>query len=269
MGVLDDLRKQADGVKEQQLAEQQRREALDEAYRERILPRLEAAYTYLSELVQHLNVVRPDVRAGYELAGFGRLDGLRQGDYAVRADSRQNMREVALELLCRGDGPVEFEVRGKDNIERQVEQLRATGLAWTERQTRDDSHDLTHCRFIVQTAVPASFTFRADIEASAIDLLLRNFEHFGTRRIQLLPDQVSEQFLDGLGLFLLREDSAFFTQDISSQAREELQARISNEHAEREQELRLAEQRQRAERLAQQDKHARLLSALKRLARRA
>ncbi|UCE88599.1 MAG: hypothetical protein JSW10_09690 [Pseudomonadota bacterium] len=269
MGVLDDLRQQADGLKEQQLVEQEQREALEAFYRERILPQLEAAYTYLSELVQHLNVVQPDVRAAYDLTGFGRLGDLRQRDYAVRADSRQNMREVMLEFVCEGQGPVEFDVRGKENIERQVDYLRSTGLAYTQRQTRDDSHDLTDCRFIVQTTVPASFTFRADIEKSAIELALRNFEHFGTRRVQLLPDQISDRFFDGVGLYLLREDSAFFTHDISSKAREELQARIKTEQTQRERELTLAEERERAERAAKQERRPRLLGAFKKLGRRA
>ena len=62
MGVLDDLRKQSAEQRDREEAVQQREQEQQEFYQQEIRPRLEQAYTYLNELADQLNYLKPDLK---------------------------------------------------------------------------------------------------------------------------------------------------------------------------------------------------------------
>ena len=150
MGYLDELRKQAETRQAEEQVEQELREQREAFYRVEILPRLESCYSYLSQMVEHLNYVKPDIRVSYQLKGYGPLTDLNQGDYEVKVDSRRNMQQILLRYSCRGEEPVEFSVHGKKAINRYIDYLRGTGMAFQHRETMDSSHTVTDARFVVQ-----------------------------------------------------------------------------------------------------------------------
>lgn len=242
MGYLDELRKQAATRKADEQAEQEQRAQREAFYREHMLPRLEACYSYLSQMVEHLNYVNPDIRVTYELKGYGLLPELKQGDYEVTVDSRNKMQHILLHFVCRGEDAIEFSVQGKKTINRCIDYLRGTGLAFQHRESMDSSHTVTDARFIVKNEVPITITFNADIENSVIVLNMRNMDDFIKRQFQFKPDELDEAFLDKLARFIVREDPDFMRLDIPAETREILQQKLREEQARREQELAAAEQ---------------------------
>jgi hypothetical protein len=50
---------------------------------------------------------------------------------------------------------------------------------------------------------PVQITFGANHDSGRIDVLSRNLEGFGIAAFTCMPDDVTQEFLDGLGRFLL------------------------------------------------------------------
>lgn len=266
MGYLDDLKKKSETLKADEQADKERKERLEAFYEEEIIPKLEAIYTYLYEMAEHLNYVKPEVRVRYGLVGYGEMSDLLQSDYIIKTDSRKSMKNIMLSFYCVGEDDFSFTVDGKDNINREKEYLGRTSLDFTCKERRDSNHELVDASFTVKSKVPVSFEFSADIENSAIQVSIRNFEDFVANKAVLKPDAISSDFLDKLARYIVREEDGLFQADIPTDAKAILQEKLREEKKQREEELRLAEQQELEEQ--QQRKQNSMLGRLKRLGKR-
>ncbi len=266
MGYLDELRKQAETRQAEDHAEQELQAQREKFYRTEMLPRLESCYTYLSQMVDHLNYVKPDIEGRYVLKGFGELHGLKQEAYEVKVDSRQNMQQIMLRYVCRGEDNYEFGVHGKKSINRYIDYLRGTGMTFQHRETMDSTHTVTDARFFVKSEIPISVNLTADIARSLVLVGVRNVDDFVSREFQVSPADLDEEFFDKLARFIVREDMEFMRLDIPSETRQALQKKVQEEQLRREQELREAEQAAREQEQAEEQNRG-LLQSLKSLSR--
>lgn len=252
MGLLDDLRNQAEGRRQQeeeQNAEQQRRDAI---YRDEIHPRLARAYQYFHELVKHLNYVQPEILVDYPLYTHGGTVRLRQGDYAVVSDSSDQLKQVVIGFRCTLTEPVQFEVSGKDAVLGQSDRLDRYPFHYQRHDQKDTSLELEAARFTLEGPLPVKVGIEADVAQSVIRLTLRNFSDPGSSHYSLQPADLDEDFLERLGKFLLRQETVLFgSHEMPDEARQSLRRRIEEEKAQRDQELREAEETLRAEEDAQ------------------
>lgn len=239
MSLLDDLRRQTDALKAKEEGERRRREQLEKTYREELLPKMEYVYTYLYELAEHLNYIKPDITAAYHLEDHGELADLHQSSYKVVADSRRNMKRITFGFRCEAEDeePLEIIVEGKKATDRYNDYLRRTGLKYHLAQIRDELATVTHGVFTIERRVIVTLNFIANIPESCIDLSIRNFQAFDTYKRQIPPARIDEAYMEDLGRFILREQSQFLRLDISEAHRQRIQALLREENARREAEL--------------------------------
>jgi hypothetical protein len=253
MGLLDDLKNQAEGLRQQEeneAAEQARR---DKVYMEEIRPRLVKAYQYFHELVKYLNYVKPEILVDYPLYVKGNSIRLRQGDYAVVSDSSEELKRIDIILQCSFDRPAEFEIAGKDLVLSQSDRLDRYGINHKRRDRKDASLELEGARFSVEDPLPVRIVIEGDLAQSVIRLQLRNFTDPGSNHYSLKPADFDESFLDRLGKFLLRKEVMLFdSHEMSEEALQDLRHRLQEEKAQRDRELREMEEALRAEQEAQQ-----------------
>ena len=262
MGYLDELKKQAEDRRAQEEAEARRRAERERSYRAEILPRLESAFTYLSQLVEHLNYVKPEVNPEYLLQGYGPLEGLVQGDYSIKSDSRQNMKQIVVHYVCRGEGPVKFEVRERQAVQQMVDYLRSTGLPFNHREVLNNTYGVAAAQFEVKCEVPVTVALEADVDNSRVVLTLRNLDGFGVRRLHLAPAELDEPLLDRIARAIVREDLGLLRDDVPEETRRMLQQKIREEQARREAELRAAEEEAARRQAEEQRRRNRLAEAL-------
>lgn len=230
MGLLDDLRQQADSIRDSEEKLKAQQEQLEAWSRVEVIPKLTQIYSYLNELISHLGVIQPVIAVAYPLKGYGTLEKLAQGDYKLTADSRDDMSRVTLVFTCEGKGDVSFNVEGKPQVERLREHLVGCNMPFTSREYRDDRHNLISALFNVEAKVPVLFNFKLAEDKTTINLSIRNFEGLGTRTYRLQPEQIDAQLLDQMGHYLLRTDNHFVRLDITEEEREKLRQRLSGEH---------------------------------------
>lgn len=229
MGLLDDLRQQADSIRDSEANKKAQQEQLEAWSKAKVRPKLTHIYTYLNELIGHLEVVQPDTAVAYPLKGYGTLENLNQGHYKLTTDSRDEVGRVTLAFTCVGNGDVSFNVEGKPQVGRLREFLNSCKMPFTSREYRDDRHNLVSALFNVEAKVPVLFNFELADDKKTINLTIRNFEGLGTHLYRLQPEMIDEQLLDQMGRYLLRADNHFIRLDITDEDREKLRQRLTGE----------------------------------------
>ncbi|MBL0122619.1 MAG: hypothetical protein IPP88_07745 [Betaproteobacteria bacterium] len=116
MGLLDDLKKEADTLKSQE-AERTQSVKANAAAVDRALRK---TFQYMYELFKQLNVVKPACPLVYDLLTVGKIDGLIQSDYRVefRTSQRENSEHyenVAINFKRSKPGTIYGQTRSRTN----------------------------------------------------------------------------------------------------------------------------------------------------------
>ena len=138
MGLLDDLKKEADNLKDQESVRTQSLKAnaasVDRALRK--------TFQYLNELFRQLNVVKPPCTRSYDLLTVGKISGFIQVDYRIdyRTSQRDNMEHYeSLAVTFKRTKPEQLTVkRDAEQIERFRDLLWQNNLRFTSEPVRND-----------------------------------------------------------------------------------------------------------------------------------
>jgi len=218
MGLLDDLRNQADNQRENEAANAERRAKLEAYYKETMQPRMIKAFQYLTEFVNHLNYIKLETFVEYPLLPNGDLQRLQQQDYKVVIDSSKALKEIKFTMECAMDGPVEFEVFGKDAVLLQIDKIKCYSFRH-ECKTRKVNLEITSAKFILEGPLLLAVNINADVNESKIKLEIRNFNEPGYAKYVLTADEFDDSFLDRLGKFVIRQERTLFGgEEISDEA---------------------------------------------------
>ena len=257
MGLLDDLRTQTQGRREQEEADAALTAQREQYYRDEIQPRLTKAYQFFMELVEHLNYIKPDTRVNYPLLPDGMPVTLLQGDYSVVIDSSQALKRLDINFQCTLEKPIEFEIYGREAMLRHADRLDRYYIKYERKDYKDTNLDLLGAKFKVEGPLQLKIVIIADVEKGAIQLVLRNFSDPGMSRYTVQTNEFDDAFLDRLGQVMLRKLDKLFTLAIDDDAKEVIRRKLQEEQILRDQELREAEERllaEDAERLANSKK---------------
>ena len=233
MALLDDLKHQSDRRKRNELAHAEHQAALEKEYRTRLLPCMRRTFTYLSELAKHLNYLQPDVEVNFSLPGCGRIPNLRQGDYQVTADSTAEMRKMVFRFRCYGEDAARFKVSPLSVARDLSDLLVKHGIQFYSRDYRDSGRAVIGETFEIQPNIPVSVVVEADFERTLIRLSIINFEAPGTHQASYTPEEITDDFLDDLGNYLVRKNSNLTRLFLPDQVREEIRERLEEEKRER------------------------------------
>ncbi len=83
MSYLDQLKQETQAHQKQEIQAQQRQEQQRKRFQIEVKPSLEQLQTYLRELSQHLNYLKPNHLVSYQIQGVGKLEGLIQQNYRI------------------------------------------------------------------------------------------------------------------------------------------------------------------------------------------
>ena len=247
MGLLDDLRKQSSDLKKSHADDAATQAELQEIYKLKIHPAMSSIYTHINELIEHLNFVKPTITAPYTLTASSIKRNLKQHGYKIVTDSSDEMKQIILTLYCTDEENVEFEVDNKKNIEKHIEYLQRYNLQFTTQKYKDDLHEVSFAKFNLESKVKVTILIEGDIQNSCIHLKFNNFQDLGLLKREIKAEQVTEDFLDEMGKYLIRESYNFMKLDLPEQDRKRLQQKIRKEQMRQKLEMLEAEKREKAE----------------------
>lgn len=226
MGILDDLKNQSDIQKAGEASEAQRQADLLKFYQENLHPKMLRIYTFLNEFTEHLNYIKTETEISYPVQPDGGLQEFKQSDYKVTIDSANEVKEINLRFYCKLDEPLVVEMENAERIQRYVDVLHSYRVDFDRTDSKDNNYDLISSIIKVNGPVPVNVILQGDVETSSIHLILSNFEKPGFSKHTYKERHITEEFIDGLGKFILRQNPQFLKLDIEDEHKEKIRQNI-------------------------------------------
>ena len=119
MGVLDELKKEAEKAKAREEEEKSTTQVRRDEIRRELMPRMKAVHKYFREFTDHLNIVAPKAKIDYELEGLGTLKSMTQSDFKLAVENPEIVKETGevdkftFHFTYSRDGQHEFKVAGQ------------------------------------------------------------------------------------------------------------------------------------------------------------
>jgi hypothetical protein len=207
--LLDQLRHQTESLQTQLNAERQqlsRVEAeMDAALRQ--------VFSYLHELAQQLNVLKPPISRAYPVSDSLELSDLvwHHGfsDYRTRPESAGALIEfVSLNYRLCGEKSLEIE-RDGTVAESFRKLLFDRNLTVETEEFRNERRYLERARFTIAPEIRVNIRWEADPATGKLLILTRNLERLGSARYQLPTESLNQVLLDEFGRLILNQPQQF------------------------------------------------------------
>lgn len=237
MGILDDLKNQSEVQKAGEAAEAQRQADLLKFYQENLHPKMLQIYTFLNEFVEHLNYIKTETDVSYPVKPDGSIQTFKQSDYKVTIDSANEVKEINLRFYCKLAEPLVFELENSERIQRYIDVLHSYNIDFDRTDNKDSNHELISAKIKVNGPVPINVILQGDVDTSSIHLILKNFEKPGFTKHSYKERHITEEFIDGLGKFILRQNPRFLKLDIADDHKESIRQSIQADLKKRQQEI--------------------------------
>ena len=232
MGILDQLRKEADQKKSSEQNEIDQKQIQERRYKAEILPKMQEIFKYMQELVKYLNYLDVPVQVEDYSSRYPKLGTLMQKDYRVSTDGFggladiEKIRHINITFFCEGEGVLEYVVRSKVDIEHEIAFLHSKRLSSsTQRVPGHKQHDAL--KFLMLRKIPVRLRFEVDYENSLIKVTINNYSHFSVYTESWEANEIDHDFLDMVTRYLLRKDSAFIKPEITDNDREALKKKLA------------------------------------------
>jgi hypothetical protein len=175
---------------------------------------LRRAYEYFKELIEQLNVVKPDFPRQYGIAGvaeFGNFSwggGSADGFNARETKTRSNcMERVSVNFVLSGGEPIQLdrEYPASDKLKRLFSDYK---IEFTTNDVYNARGSLDRVKFEVPRTVEASVQFTAKFDSGKILLTANNIGGFGAMQQMVAPEAITEASLNEFSGFILGETKA-------------------------------------------------------------
>jgi hypothetical protein len=247
MGLLDDLKQQA---QQQHSTGSEGGANGDDFFRDQIKPRMVASFKYLSDLVTTLNSMSLETRVDYPFKPDGQPLTLRQQDYKIYSDDIPEPRQITFTCYCSLLAPTAYEIQGRGAEIAQSALLDRYHFKYDKQMQRDSRQQEIGAKFRLQGPLVVKLRLQFDESRGVIKLLVSNLSGPGTSQHNLKPEQLDDAFLDRLGNFILRKESALFKEEVSDDVKAMLRKKLQEEQQLREAELQQAEEIRKAQEAA-------------------
>lgn len=228
MGLLDELKKEADIRKKADASRAKDSEVRAARARATALPKLARIHRYLLEFVEHLQILKNEISVTLPIPGLGDVAGFKQGGYGLHAEGKPP-EIVSLRCVLRLKRSVNYKVKGAGPPGPWFENLRRQGLQPQAIKVLENSRPSERTIITLTGALPASLQFGLELEAEALQLVVRNFDGLGERRHVIKPADVTDRWLEELARYVLRRDNRFLVQELSPELRAYFRRRLEQE----------------------------------------
>lgn len=206
---LDDLRQQA-ALRQQELhSAQTERSSISEAIDEK----LKKAFFFLHDMVQQLNIVKPEIPRTYPLLENYLLDNLawQEGfaDYRTQSQSSGALVELVTFSYQIATGRTIKVERDGPLVDRFRALLFDYGLQFSCQEFRNERRYVERAEFEIQSQLSISARWRADYDKGKIILETRNLERLGSIPYQIRPELIDQELLDAFGHLVLGQPNRF------------------------------------------------------------
>ncbi len=229
MGILDDLKQEAERVRRVQ--EQGHKSAQGRSDLEGLRDRMVRIHHYLSELVDHLNVVGWKVVTDYAIPGIGDVE-FHQGNYRIYIDDLKDPKRISLRFECAVPEIQRYSVTPRPTEMEFRKFLKSQQTAFSEWPIRAGT-EVEGASFQCRLRVLVSLLFEACPEDLSVNLATHNFDGLLDVKLKFHYERIDDDWLDQLGHYVLRKDRRLTRLDISEDVRRQIRQRLEEDNRRR------------------------------------
>lgn len=212
MSFLDQLKQQAQEVKIQESATEQKKKEISARFEKLTKPKLRQIHSYLYEMVEQLKLIQPNPPVHYSIPVLGEYKDLKQDEYILGGFNEQNVT-FFLRISCHSRRKNVFEIRDIHEVDKMRDYLWAHNIRFKWLQDNDKQQKFLRALFNLEGEIFIEFTFRAEPETANIHLNVRNFEEFGKVDYLISPQDIDSKFLDKLAMYITRHSEENILQE--------------------------------------------------------
>jgi hypothetical protein len=204
MGLLDDLKRQADMVRTHDSLQrsnlQDNARVVDEA--------MHRTFLYLLELFKQLEVLKPANPTTYEIEGVGTLKDLKYVSGFVDPRKRKFAdRDIYdyMDFYVKWAAPSNLVVERDmpHTIKKVRDMLWHSNIKFTEVETKTEFGSVGKCKFTIPVALTVNFTLKADIEGRRLLFYGKNALRLAADDFAVPADELTDELLEELAKLLI------------------------------------------------------------------
>lgn len=211
MGLLDDLKKQAETVRTQQVSQTAMREEMLVLVEEK----MKHSFQYLSELLSHLVVLKPVNPVRFAVPGVIELKDLAFGESFI--DSRKSRQANAdvfdvIQLYLKWGSPASKVTIDRDmpaTAQKVRDALFMVGIKFSEDEVKNARGNIAGWRFGVEQALVTDVSIKPDREQGRLLIRAKNLTRLGIDDFSVPVVEMTEAALEEFAKTLLGHPSNF------------------------------------------------------------
>jgi hypothetical protein len=210
MGLLDDLKRQADMVRTHDSLQrsnlQENSRVVDQA--------MHKTFLYLLELFKQLEVIKPANPVVYQIESVGSIKDLKYaGGFVDPRKKKFAERDVYdyMDFYVKWVAPTSMVIERDmpHTIKKVRDMLWMFNIKFTEVETKTSFGSLSKVQFTIPAAVTVNFTLKADIEGRRLLFYGKNALQLGIDDFALPADDLNDAVLEELAKMLIGQRNDF------------------------------------------------------------
>ena len=208
MGLLDDLKKQADLVKTQQILQQN----LQGDKVKLVEDKMKQTFQYVHELLKQLGIVKPTSPLVYSIPGVADFKSLTFAESFIdyrkkRISDKEYFDTVHFFIKWAGPETVTIEKDMPPAMQRIREQLWLSKVKFIEEEKKNSKGFVVGAKFIVPASVLTDVIIKADHEQGKLHFQTTHMFGLGVEYLSVPAPEISDSMLDDLAKALIGQPS--------------------------------------------------------------
>lgn len=208
MGLLDDLKKQADLVKSQQLSQQSIREESIKL----VEAKMHQTFLYLNDLLKQLAVLKPTNPTVYTIPSVGDFQNLGFAESFInyrkkKIGDRDYYDYITMYIKWTSPLSLTVERDMPAAIQKVTDALWSFGLKFTEEKIKKPGGGFEKMKFTVPSNVTCDITISADHDNARLVVKGKHFFRLGADELRIPAGDVDESLLEEFAKMLIGQPS--------------------------------------------------------------
>ena len=209
MGLLDDLKKQADMVKSQQLSHLS---ILQESIK-LVEAKMHQTFLYLNDLLKQLVVLKPTNPTVYSIPGVGDLQNLGYAESFInyrkkKIGDKDYYDNITMYIKWNSPNSLTVERDMPATIQKVNEVLWSFGLKFAEEKIKKPGGGFEKMKFTIPSNVTCDITITADHDNARLAVKGKHFFRLGADELRIPAGDINEALLEEFAKMLIGQPSA-------------------------------------------------------------
>jgi hypothetical protein len=211
MGLLDELKKQAETLKNENQRTTAETLVLDTKLTE---AKMQQTFQFLHELTKQLNVLRPETPRGFDIETAGRFENLVLDDFFLdyrkkKIGDKDYYDHIILRFKQGSNQVMQVKRDSQQLIERLRNFLMSANIKFEMQETKNDRSFVLFATFKIPYVVRSEVIIHANSEIGQLVFKIKNVERINSFELQFNAAEISENMLDEFARYLVGKTNKF------------------------------------------------------------